>query len=197
MQEARTQATYHPPTPPEDRAPCFRPQPAWHLDAQSAHAFAGRLSDEHTRMLVTASWGGEDMAAEVGAECRTLAALKALLQAALPELDVEQTVLAVGGRRLADDEAVCGLEDSAVVELSPTPRALATLRGEGHLVVRRRNRRRRGASLRVVPRCREAAEGASLFSLPATATALLCAISCSAGGGGAGNNNHIYERDVS
>eukprot|EP00754_Rhynchopus_humris_P021163 Rhum_TRINITY_DN14732_c2_g5::Rhum_TRINITY_DN14732_c2_g5_i1::g.112143::m.112143/K10380/ANK; ankyrin len=84
-------------------------------------------------MLVTASWGGEDVAVEVGAECRTLAALKALLQAALPELDVEQTVLAVGGRCVADDEAVCGLEDGAVVALSPTvaARARATLRAEG------------------------------------------------------------------
>eukprot|EP00754_Rhynchopus_humris_P021164 Rhum_TRINITY_DN14732_c2_g5::Rhum_TRINITY_DN14732_c2_g5_i3::g.112147::m.112147 len=87
-------------------------------------------------MLVTASWGGEDVAVEVGAECRTLAALKALLQAALPELDVEQTVLAVGGRCVADDEAVCGLEDGAVVALSPTvaARARATLRKEGHRV---------------------------------------------------------------
>ena len=40
-------------------------------------------------MQITATWGQEEVAVEVEAECRTLAALKALLQDALPSLDVE------------------------------------------------------------------------------------------------------------
>ena len=63
---------------------------------------------------------------------RTLAALKALLQDALPEVDVGTVRLEVGGRELADDDDVCGLEAGSVVELSVTAAALAaaTLREE-------------------------------------------------------------------
>ena len=73
------------------------------------------------------------MAVEVEAECRTLAALKALLQDALPEVDVGTVRLEVGGRELADDDDVCGLEAGSVVGLSATAAALAaaTLREEG------------------------------------------------------------------
>ena len=55
-------------------------------------------------MQITATWGVEEAAVEVEAECRTLAALKALLQDALPEVDVGTVRLEVGGRELADDE---------------------------------------------------------------------------------------------
>ena len=87
-------------------------------------------------MFITASWDGGEVAVEAGEECRTLAALRARLQAALAGLDVEQLVLTVGGRCLADDEAVCGLEDGTVVELSPTvaARAVAALREEGRVL---------------------------------------------------------------
>eukprot|EP00754_Rhynchopus_humris_P024265 Rhum_TRINITY_DN14882_c0_g2::Rhum_TRINITY_DN14882_c0_g2_i9::g.124159::m.124159 len=75
-------------------------------------------------MFITASWGCEDVAVEVGAECQTLAALKALLQDALPALDVEKLCLQIGGRA-ASDEAVCALEEGAVVTLSATLAAQA------------------------------------------------------------------------
>ena len=84
-------------------------------------------------MQITATWGVEEVAVEVEAECRTLAALKALLQDALPEVDVGTVRLEVGGRELADDDDVCGLEAGSVVGLSVTAAALAaaTLREEG------------------------------------------------------------------
>ena len=84
-------------------------------------------------MQITATWGDEEVAVEVEAECRTLAALKALLQDALPEVDVGTVRLEVGGRELADDDDVCGLEAGSVVGLSVTVAALAaaTLREEG------------------------------------------------------------------
>ena len=84
-------------------------------------------------MQITATWGDEEVAVEVEAECRTLAALKALLQDALPEVDVGTVRLEVGGRELADDDAVCGLEAGSVVGLSVTAAVLAaaTLREEG------------------------------------------------------------------
>ena len=83
-------------------------------------------------MQITASFGGAEVAVEVDADCRTLAAFKATLQAALPSLDVEKMCLEVGGRAL-DDERVLALEGGSVVELSPTPaaRAVKTLREEG------------------------------------------------------------------
>ena len=84
-------------------------------------------------MQITATWGVEEAAVEVGPECRTLAALKALLQDALPEVDVGTVRLEVGGRELTDDDDVCGLEAGSVVELSATAAALAaaTLREQG------------------------------------------------------------------
>ena len=84
-------------------------------------------------MQITATWGDEEAAVEVEAECRTLAALKALLQDALPEVDVGTVRLEVGGRELADDDGVCGLEAGSVVGLSATAAVLAaaTLREEG------------------------------------------------------------------
>ena len=84
-------------------------------------------------MQITATWGEEEVAVEVEAECRTLAALKALLQDALPEVDVGTVRLEVGGRELTDDDDVCGLEAGSVVELSVTAAVLAaaTLREEG------------------------------------------------------------------
>ena len=84
-------------------------------------------------MQITATWGEEEVAVEVEAECRTLAALKALLRDALPEVDVGTVRLEVGGRELADDDDVCGLEAGSVVGLSVTAAALAvaTLREEG------------------------------------------------------------------
>ena len=83
-------------------------------------------------MLVTASWGCEDVTVEVGTECRTLAALKALLQDALPALDVDTLCLQIGGR-VASDEAVCALEEGSVVTLSATlaAQAAAALIDEG------------------------------------------------------------------
>ena len=83
-------------------------------------------------MQITATWGVEEVAVEVEAECRTLAALKALLQDALPEVDVGTVRLEVGGRELTDDDAVW-LEAGSVVELSVTTAVLAaaTLREEG------------------------------------------------------------------
>ena len=88
-------------------------------------------------MQITATWvKGEEVAVEVDPECRTLAALKALLQDALPDVDVETVRLEVGGRELTDDDGVCGLEAGSVVKLSVTAAALAvaTLRKEGHSV---------------------------------------------------------------
>ena len=84
-------------------------------------------------MQITVLWGEEEVAVEVEAECRTLAALKALVQDALPEVDVGTVRLEVGGRELTDDDDVCGLEAGSVVELSATAAALAaaTLREEG------------------------------------------------------------------
>ena len=83
-------------------------------------------------MQITATWGDEEAAVEVEAECRTLAALKALLQDALPEVDVGSVRLEVGGRELTDDDDVCGLEAGSVVGLSAMAAALAaaTLREE-------------------------------------------------------------------
>ena len=80
-------------------------------------------------MQITATWGVEEVAVEVEAECRTLAALKALLQDALPEVDVGTVRLEVGGRELTDDDDVCGLEAGSVVGLSAT--AAVLLREEG------------------------------------------------------------------
>ena len=83
-------------------------------------------------MLVTASWGGAEVAVEVDAECRGVAALKRYLQEALPELDVETVRLEVGGRSV-DEEEVLGLSEGSVIDISATPAALAvtTLREEG------------------------------------------------------------------
>ena len=85
-------------------------------------------------MQITATWGDEEVAVEVEAECRTLAALKALLQDALPEVDVGTVRLEVGGRELTDDDDVCGLEAGSVVELSVTAAALAALTLRGFVV---------------------------------------------------------------
>ena len=83
-------------------------------------------------MLVTASWGGADVAVEVDAGCRSVAALKRCLQEALPEVDVEAVRLEVCGRPV-DDEAVLGLVDGSVIDVSASQAALAaaTLREEG------------------------------------------------------------------
>ena len=83
-------------------------------------------------MLVTASWGGADVAVEVDAECRSVAALKRCLQEALPEVDVEAVRLEVCGRPL-DDEGVLSLVDGSVIDVSATQAALAAaaLREEG------------------------------------------------------------------
>ena len=83
-------------------------------------------------MLVTASWGGADVAVEVDAECRSVAALKRCLQEELPEVDVEAVRLEVCGRPV-DDEGVLGLVDGSVIDVSATQAALAAaaLREEG------------------------------------------------------------------
>ena len=83
-------------------------------------------------MLVTASWGGGEVAVEVDAECRSVDALKRCLQDALPEVDVEAVRLEVCGRSV-DDEAVLGLIDGSVIDVSASQTALAaaTLRDEG------------------------------------------------------------------
>ena len=83
-------------------------------------------------MLVTASWGGADVAVEVDAECRSVDGLKRCLQEALPEVDVEAVRLEVCGRPV-DDEAVLGLVDGSVIDVSASQAALAaaTLREEG------------------------------------------------------------------
>ena len=87
-------------------------------------------------MLVTASWGDAEVAVEVDAKCRSVAALKRCLQEALPELDVEVVRLKVGGRSLDNDEGVLGLSEGSVIDVSVTPAALAatTLREEGIVV---------------------------------------------------------------
>ena len=64
-------------------------------------------------MLVTASWGGADVAVEVDAGCRSVDGLKRCLQEALPEVDVEAVRLEVCGRPV-DDEAVLGLVDGSL-----------------------------------------------------------------------------------
>ena len=83
-------------------------------------------------MLVTASWGGAEVAVEVDAECRSVAALKRCVQEALPELDVETVRLEVGGRSVGEEE-VLGLSEGSVIDISATPAALAaaTLHEEG------------------------------------------------------------------
>eukprot|EP00754_Rhynchopus_humris_P025317 Rhum_TRINITY_DN14941_c7_g1::Rhum_TRINITY_DN14941_c7_g1_i1::g.127072::m.127072 len=83
-------------------------------------------------MLVTASWGGAEVAVELGAECRSVAALRRNLQEALPELDVEAVCLEVCGRDV-DDEEVLGLTEDSVIDITATQAALAaaTLREEG------------------------------------------------------------------
>ena len=82
-------------------------------------------------MLVTASWGGSEVAVEVDAECQSVAALRRCVQEALPKLDVEAVRLEVCGRSV-DDEGVLGLVDGSVVDISVTQAALAvaTLREE-------------------------------------------------------------------
>ena len=83
-------------------------------------------------MLVTASWGGAEVAVEVDAECRSVAALKRCLQEALPEVDVEAVRLEVCGRPV-DDEGVVSLVEGSVIDVTATQAALAatTLREEG------------------------------------------------------------------
>ena len=83
-------------------------------------------------MLITASWEGGDVSVEVDEACRSLAALRHTLAAAVPELDAEKVCLEIGGCA-ADDEAVCSLCEGSVVAVSVTPavRAAATLREEG------------------------------------------------------------------
>ena len=75
------------------------------------------------------------MEVEVDAECRSVDGLKRCLQEALPEVDAEQVRLEVCGRRV-DDEAVLGLVDGSVIDVSATQAALAadTLREEGRAV---------------------------------------------------------------
>ena len=87
---------------------------------------------ENLKMLVTASWGGAEVAVEVDAECRSVAALKRCLQEALPKLDVEAVRLEVCGRPV-DDEEVLGLGEGSVIDITATQAALAaaTLREEG------------------------------------------------------------------
>ena len=83
-------------------------------------------------MLVTASWGGGEVAVEVDAGCRSVDGLRRCLQEALPEVDVEAVRLEVCGRPV-DDEAVLGLVDGSVIDVSASQAALAaaTLREEG------------------------------------------------------------------
>ena len=83
-------------------------------------------------MFVTASWGGAKVAVEVDADCRSVGGLKRCLQEALPEVDVEAVRLEVCGRSV-DDEAVLGLFEGSVIDVSATQAALAAamLREEG------------------------------------------------------------------
>ena len=85
-------------------------------------------------MQIIASWGGEDVAVEVGDECRSLAALKHALRSALP-VDPEKVCLEVGGRAM-EEEDVIGLVEGIKIEvaLSPAAHAVDTLREEGHVV---------------------------------------------------------------
>ena len=84
-------------------------------------------------MQITVSWGGEEVAVQLDATCRTLAALKKLLQDALPDVDVKKVRLEVDGQQLTTNDGVCGLDADSVVTLSATvaARAAATLREEG------------------------------------------------------------------
>ena len=86
-------------------------------------------------MLITASWEGGDVVVEVDEGCRSVAALRHTLAAAVPELDAEKVCLEIGGCA-ADDEAVCSLCEGSVVTVSVTPaqRAAAALREEGRHV---------------------------------------------------------------
>ena len=80
-------------------------------------------------MLVTASWGGEEVAVEVDAECRSVDGLKRRLQEALPELDVEAVRLEVSGRL----STTRNCREGSFIDISATQAALAAaaLREEG------------------------------------------------------------------
>ena len=86
-------------------------------------------------MFIIASWEGAEVEVEVDGACRSLAALRRAILAALPELDTEKVLLEMGGCAVVD-EAVCGLEAGSVVTVVPTPavRAAATLREGGRTV---------------------------------------------------------------
>ena len=88
----------------------------------------------HTTMLITTSWGGADVPVELDETCVTLAALKNLLQAALPGMDVEKVCLKVGGRAVDGDDAVLALVEGCVLEASllPALQAKDTLLREGY-----------------------------------------------------------------
>ena len=86
-------------------------------------------------MLIAVSWGGGEEMVEVDAACRSVAALRHTLAAALPEVDAAKVRLEVGGRAV-DDDAVCSLCEGCVVAVFATPaaRAAAALRERGHAV---------------------------------------------------------------
>ena len=90
------------------------------------------VSEQDSKMHITASWEGGEEVVEVDEGCRSVAALLATLAAALPELDAEKVCLEIGGCE-ADGEAVCALCEGCVVTVSVTPaaRAVATLCAEG------------------------------------------------------------------
>ena len=85
-------------------------------------------------MLITASWEGADVPVELDETCVTLDALKKLLQAALPGMDVEKVCLKVGGRAVDEDAAVLALVEGCVLEASllPALQAKGTLLREGY-----------------------------------------------------------------
>ena len=86
-------------------------------------------------MLITASWGGvADVAVEVDEACRSVAALRCTLAAAVPQVDAEEVCLEIGGCA-ADDEAVCSLCEGSVVTVLPrSARGVAALIKERRVV---------------------------------------------------------------
>eukprot|EP00754_Rhynchopus_humris_P048783 Rhum_TRINITY_DN7995_c0_g1::Rhum_TRINITY_DN7995_c0_g1_i1::g.25561::m.25561 len=97
-----------------------------------------RQRKQHAKtMHIVVSWDGGEQMVEVDEACRSVAALRSTLAAALPEVDTAKVRLEVGGRAVDDDDdddAVCSLCDGCVVAVSATPAALAaaTLRRRGH-----------------------------------------------------------------
>ena len=69
---------------------------------------------------------------KVDERCRSLEALQHAIAAEIPGLDIKEVCLSIGGCEM-DDDAVCSLSDSSVIDVTATCAAQArlTLREEG------------------------------------------------------------------